>query len=82
MPHPDFVPLAPTGTITGTLTAAPDRGRARKEVVALSFRIEYVGLVRLAYVVLRDRCAAEELRVKQLDRRRRRGGRYGSGPSP
>lgn len=55
--HPERVslvvmrPMSPTDVV----------GRSRDDVIAELFQVEYAGLVRLAYVIVRDRCSAEDV---------------------
>lgn len=43
------------------ILAADAEDRSREEVIAELFQVEYAGLVRLAYVILKDRCSAEDV---------------------
>ncbi len=43
------------------ILAADVEDRSRDDVIAELFRVEYAGLVRLAYVILHDRCSTEDV---------------------
>lgn len=57
MVHPEDVPLV----VMRPMSATDVEGRSRDDVIAELFQVEYPGLVRLAYVILRDRCSAEDV---------------------
>lgn len=46
---------------TRAILAADVEDHSREEVIAELFQVEYAGLVRLAYVILHDRCSAEDV---------------------
>lgn len=55
--HPDDVQFVAR---RATLVADVE-DRSCEDVIAELFHVEYAGLVRLAYVVLHDRCSAEDV---------------------